>query len=83
MDVSYRRSADDLILTYSDDGIGIPKEDKKRIFEKGYGKDSGLGLFLVQEVLGMTGIDIREVGEPGSGAKFEMVVPPGKFRFGP
>ena len=83
VDVSYRRSADDLILTYSDDGIGIPKEDKKRIFEKGYGKDSGLGLFLVQEVLGMTGIDIREVGEPGSGAKFEMVVPPGKFRFGP
>ena len=80
VDVSYRESADDLILTYSDDGVGIPPEDKQRIFEKGYGKDSGLGLFLVQEVLGMTGIDIREVGEIGSGARFEMVVPPGKFR---
>lgn len=83
VEVSYRQSGDELIVTYSDDGIGILREEKEKIFEKGYGKDSGLGLFLVQEVLGMTGIDIREVGDPGSGASFEIVVPPGKYRFAP
>ena len=81
VEISYRQADDELILTYSDDGIGIPEEEKSKIFERFYGKDSGLGLFLVQEVLGMTGIDIREVGEPGSGASFQMVIPPGKYRF--
>lgn len=79
--VGYRQAGDDLIVTYSDDGVGIPADEKARIFEKAYGRDSGLGLFLVQEVLAMTGIDIREVGEPGSGASFEIVVPAGKYRF--
>jgi PAS domain S-box-containing protein len=83
VEVSYRQRGDDLIVTYSDDGVGIPHEEKEKVFEKGYGKDSGLGLFLVQEVLGMTGIDIQEVGAPGSGASFEIIVPPGKYRFAP
>ncbi|UCE91128.1 MAG: PAS domain S-box protein [Methanobacteriota archaeon] len=83
VEVGYRETGDELVLAYSDDGVGIPPEDKQRIFEKGYGKDSGLGLFLVREVLGMTGIDIREVGTQGSGTIFEMTVPPGKFRFAP
>jgi signal transduction histidine kinase len=64
-----------------DDGPGIPEENKERIFEKGFGNNTGLGLFLTREILGITGITIRETGEPGTGARFELTVPPGSYRF--
>jgi len=70
-----------LVLYAEDDGPGVPAGEKKRIFERGFGKNTGLGLFLVREILGITGITIRESGEPGKGARFEMTVPPGAFRF--
>ena len=70
-----------LTLFVEDDGPGVPAGEKERIFERGFGKNTGLGLFLVREVLGITGITIRESGEPGTGARFEMTVPPGAFRF--
>ena len=38
-----------LIVTYEDDGQGIPTYEKEMIFEKGYGKGTGLGLFLSRE----------------------------------
>ena len=37
-------------------------------------KNTGLGLFLAREILDITGITIRETGEPGKGARFEMTV---------
>ena len=37
-------------------------------------------MFLIRELLGFTGITIREIGTPGAGVFFEMRVPPGKFR---
>ncbi len=70
-----------LTLYAEDDGPGVPDNEKDRIFERGFGKNTGLGLFLVREILGITGITIRETGEPGNGARFEMTVPPGAFRF--
>lgn len=69
-----------LVLTWEDNGVGIPIPEKERIFERGYGKNTGFGLFLVREILGITGITIRETGEPGTGARFEICVPPGSFR---
>lgn len=72
----------DLAIRYEDDGIGIPSDEKEKIFGRGYGKDSGLGLFLIREILAITGIKISESGKPGVGARFEMRVPSGKFRFG-
>jgi signal transduction histidine kinase len=73
-------SGENLILTYEDNGKGIPMDEKEKIFEFGYGRGTGFGLFLVRELLGYTGITITESGEPGKGAKFEIVVPKGKFR---
>jgi PAS domain S-box-containing protein len=70
-----------LTLYAEDDGPGVPDNEKERIFERGFGKNTGLGLFLVREILGITGITIRERGEPGNGARFEITVPPGAFRF--
>jgi PAS domain S-box-containing protein len=69
-----------LRLVIEDDGVGIPKNEKSQIFERGFGKNTGLGLFLVKEILGITGITIRETGVPGSGARFEVIVPKGAYR---
>ncbi len=69
-----------LVIFWEDDGTGISLTEKERIFSKGHGKHTGLGLFLVREILSITGISIRETGVPGTGARFEMVVPAGAYR---
>ncbi len=68
-----------LRIVWEDNGVGIPDNEKEQIFKEGYGKNTGLGLFLCREILAMTGIGIRETGTRGSGARFEIIVPEGKF----
>jgi len=70
----------DHVLVYKDDGDGIVAEEKEKIFMHGFGKNTGFGLALSQEILSITGITIRENGEPGKGARFEMVVPKAAWR---
>jgi signal transduction histidine kinase len=77
----YQISDVGLILTCEDDGIGIPDAEKVQIFEQGVGKNTGMGLFLTREILLITGITIRENGRFGQGARFEMLIPNGAFRF--
>ncbi|MFA5332430.1 MAG: PAS domain S-box protein [Methanoregula sp.] len=67
-------------LVVADNGRGIVQADKQNIFAKGFGTHTGLGLFLVREILAITGIRIEENGEPGKGARFVIHIPPGKFR---
>lgn len=69
-----------LLIFCEDDGCGIPEDEKNRIFEQGIGKNTGYGLFLIREILSITGITIRETGIPGEGARFEIMVPYGYFR---
>ena len=69
------------VLVIEDNGDGIPASMKDRIFEKGFGKNTGFGLYLSRELLSIVGISIRETGEEGVGACFEMVLPPGSWRF--
>ncbi len=69
-----------LTITCVDDGIGIPPDEKEKIFNHGYGKNTGIGLFLAKEILSITGLSIRECGDEEKGAKFEIQVPCGKFR---
>ncbi|MDD4137614.1 MAG: PAS domain S-box protein, partial [Methanoregula sp.] len=78
--VRCERAPDGLVIIVEDNGIGIPANEKEKIFGKGFGKNTGLGLFLAQEILSITGITIRESGIPGKGAKFEITVPKGQFR---
>ena len=70
-----------LVLVYEDDGIGIPDSLRPILFERSMGKKSGYGLFLVREILAVTGCTIAETGASGKGARFEIVVPEGSFRF--
>lgn len=78
--VSSRNEGDDLIVVWEDNGIGIAADEKERIFERGFGKNTGLGMFLVREILSLTGITIKETGEPSTGARFEISVPKGAYR---
>jgi signal transduction histidine kinase len=69
------------VMVCEDDGVGVVAEEKEKIFDRGFGKNTGLGLALSREILDITGITIRETGEPGKGARFEMMVPNGAYRF--
>nr|WP_320161927.1 PAS domain S-box protein [uncultured Methanoregula sp.] len=73
----------DFVIVCEDDGDGISQKEKNQIFMRGYGRNTGLGLSLSQEILEITGITIRETGEPGKGARFEMRVPDGSYRINP
>jgi PAS domain S-box-containing protein len=70
-----------LRLTFRDNGVGISTEMKSAIFSRKAGETRGMGLFLVSEILMITGITIAETGTPGEGACFEITVPEGGFRF--
>lgn len=77
---SFEISGDKGVLVMTDDGVGIADEDKNKIFQKGFGKNTGLGLFLIREILSFTQITIYETGIVGTGARFEIQIPAGKWR---
>jgi signal transduction histidine kinase len=64
-----------LKLVYEDDGVGIPKAEKEKIFREGYGKGTGYGLFLIRKMCQVYGWTIRETGKQGKGAKFTITIP--------
>jgi PAS domain S-box-containing protein len=76
----YSVTGDGALIVIEDDGPGIPDGAKEKIFGKGAGSGGAVGLFLSREILSITGITIRETGVPGSGARFELLVPDGSFR---
>jgi PAS domain S-box-containing protein len=70
----------DLVLVYEDDGVGIPQEENELVFEHTRRGRISYGLFFSREVLAITGLSMRETGEPGKGVRFEILVPEGLFR---
>lgn len=81
--VSWQENEAGLAITYEDDGEGISGEDRPHLFERGYGRHTGFGLFLSREILSITGITITETSEPGKGARFEILVPKSAYRVVP
>ncbi|WP_245526559.1 MASE3 domain-containing protein [Methanoculleus marisnigri] len=78
---SCARAGQDLLILCEDDGTGIPDGEKEAIFRETYKRRYGHGLFLVAGILGITGMTIRETGVFGKGARFEITVPNGGWRF--
>ena len=78
--VSSHQSGGNLVVVWEDNGVGVEDSEKEQIFERGFGKNTGLGLFLVREILSLTGITITENGKPGKGARFEISVPNTRYR---
>ncbi|MBP2134251.1 PAS domain S-box-containing protein [Methanomicrobium sp. W14] len=79
--LDYELRDKDLILKYSDDGKGIPDEEKENAFNRKFYKNSGLGMFLSREILAITDISIKETGVFGEGVIFEITVPYSSYRF--
>ncbi|WP_349960968.1 HAMP domain-containing sensor histidine kinase [Rhizobium sp. ZPR3] len=67
-------------ITVTDEGSGIPQEERARIFEPfhrlpGHGKGFGLGLNLVQEIARLHGGKVCVLDEPAGGAAFRLSFP--------
>ena len=78
------RSGRDAILTVTDNGPGIPKEDQAHIFDRFYRVDkacsrdtggTGLGLSIVHQMVLMHGGNVSVDSEEGHGATFTVELP--------
>ncbi|MCD9196693.1 sensor histidine kinase [Aeromicrobium wangtongii] len=78
------RDDDDVRLTVTDNGIGIPNDELDRIFERFYRVDpararttggTGLGLSIVKHVAASNGGTVEVWSEPGLGSSFTLVLP--------
>jgi PAS domain S-box-containing protein len=71
----------EMTIVFEDNGVGVARDEKERIFTRFYGKNTGLGLTFSRDILSVTDISIREAGEPGAGARFEIHVPSQSWRY--
>jgi signal transduction histidine kinase len=78
--ISVSQKEGEIMLVVEDNGMGIPLDNKTKVFERGYGKGTGWGLFLAREILAFTGMAIQENGVPGKGGRFEILIPQHHFR---
>ena len=77
---SLQETGDGITIFCEDNGVGVPLNMKEGIFKREFYRNTGYGLFLASEILGITGLTIGETGEPGLGARFEIRVPKGTYR---
>jgi signal transduction histidine kinase len=82
--VELSRSGDGVAIAVSDHGIGIPRDELERIFERFHRvstglvhdvKGSGLGLTLVRHIAEAHGGRVTVKSEPGSGSTFTIHLP--------
>ena len=78
---SAQETGEGLTIFCQDDGAGVPAGVKEGMSRHDYSRNTGYGLFLASEILGMTELSVVETGEPGYGARFEIRVPKGTYRF--
>lgn len=71
-------------VTIADTGVGIPRKEQRRLFEKFFQpkmpdnfkmRGTGLGLAIVKEIVQMHGGTVRVDSHPGKGASFIVSLP--------
>jgi len=67
-------------IILEDDGIGIPAPAKEALFSHEQSPGRGFSLFLAREALAITGIGLKETGDPRQGGRFEIHCPDGIFQ---
>jgi PAS domain S-box-containing protein len=75
-----QESATGLAIIIEGHGIGVSADKKERIFDRGFSENNGYDLFLTREILAITGLSIKETGEPDEGVKFVIQVPKRAYR---
>jgi signal transduction histidine kinase len=75
---------DRVVISVADRGIGVPKAEHRKIFEKFYRgeaslvhetKGSGLGLSLVEHIMEAHGGSVEVESTPGKGSTFTLALP--------
>lgn len=81
IELSTIKDNNNIIFSIKDSGVGIPDEEKKRIFEKFYRignentrktKGTGLGLYIVKKIVNMYKYDITVRNNTPNGSIFEV-----------
>lgn len=82
--VEARQDGGELALTVADAGVGIPREEQGKVFEKFYRvgrserqgrRGSGVGLALVRHIAEAHGGRVTLVSTPGEGSRFTLWLP--------
>jgi signal transduction histidine kinase len=78
------RNSNSALISVTDHGVGIPKEELKKIFDKFYRvsnaktretRGTGLGLTLAKHVIEAHGGEVQVESEPGKGSRFTVTIP--------
>jgi signal transduction histidine kinase len=83
--VTLERAEREVMLCVTDQGIGIPEEDRERIFEpfrrvgasRGLVPGAGMGLFVARRIVEAHGGRIEVISQRGAGTTFRVVLPEG------
>ncbi|WP_407371842.1 ATP-binding protein [Carnobacterium sp.] len=78
-------NTNNIVLIIEDNGIGIADYDVSRVFEKGFtgengrefGKSTGIGLYLCNELCGKLGLGLNLTSKKGEGTKVSIIFPIG------
>ena len=75
INISYKINRGNLTIFYSDDGVGIPYEQKEKLSRNIITDTERFGTFIINSVISASNFTIKETGVPGKGATFEIYVP--------
>jgi signal transduction histidine kinase len=78
IDIAVDQTNDEVILSVTDQGVGIDPSQRDRIFDMFYSErthGAGIGLALVRQIVDGHGGSIEAAGNPGPGATFRVTLP--------